>query len=166
LHARCEGGRGLPSSIRHHAQKCCQSLSHERRAWGFSLSQSSVKEVFNKLERSWSCSPFIFLAIQTSERWGEGLLHDCLFPGLRTDIPSSQYRKNLVLPLSTVDNSSFSPNRLTVVAHLSRIARSLLERWRKRRKHASCMTTDFENESVMRTKRARRWRSVVFQHST
>jgi Tfp pilus assembly protein PilV len=45
--------RGIPSSIRQHAQKCCQSLSHERRAWGFSLSQSSVKEFFNKLERYW-----------------------------------------------------------------------------------------------------------------
>src|SRR6266487_1561292 len=28
------------------------------------------------------------------------------------------------------------------------------------------MTTDLEKESVMRTKRARRWRSVLFQRST
>src|SRR6266567_2951005 len=52
------------------------------------------------------------------------------------------------------------------MAHLSRMACSRLERWRKRRRHASCMTSDFEKESVMRTKRARRWRRVLFQRST
>jgi hypothetical protein len=34
----------------------------------------------------------MFLAIHTPDRWGEGLLHDGLFPGFRTPIPSRQYR--------------------------------------------------------------------------
>ena len=34
----------------------------------------------------------MFLAIPTSDRCGEGLLHDCVFPGLRTDLPRSQDR--------------------------------------------------------------------------
>src|SRR5438105_15141840 len=37
-------------------------------------------------------APFMFLAIHTPARWGEGLLHDCLFPGFRSDLPSRQYR--------------------------------------------------------------------------
>ena len=52
------------------------------------------------------------------------------------------------------------------MAHLRRIARSRLERWRKSRRHASCITTDLENDNVMRTKRASRWRRVLFQPST
>src|SRR6266699_2556388 len=34
-------------------------------------------------------------------------------------------------------------------------------RWRKSRRHASCITTDFEKDKVMRTKRARRCESRV-----
>jgi len=45
-------------------------------------------EIRSKRERDWGRSPFMFLAIPTSRRWGEGLLHDCVFPGLRTDLPS------------------------------------------------------------------------------
>jgi len=45
-------------------------------------------DICSKRERDWGRSPFMFLAIHTSRRWGEGLLHDCIFPGLRTDIPS------------------------------------------------------------------------------
>src|SRR6266446_10343873 len=48
-----------------------------------------------------------------------------------------------------------------VVAHLRRIARSKLYRWRKRSKQASCMTSDWENDNVMRTKRARGCESRV-----
>jgi len=48
-----------------------------------------------------------------------------------------------------------------VVAHLRRIARSKLYRWRNRSKHASCITTDLENDNVMRTKRASRCESRV-----
>src|SRR5437588_7895076 len=36
----------------------------------------------------------------------------------------------------------------------------------KRRKHASCMTSDFENDKVLRTKRPSRWRKVRFHRST
>jgi len=61
---------------------------------------------------------------------------------------------------------AWAAQQLRVVAHLSRMARSRLERWRKRRRHASCMTTDLVKDNVMRTKRARRWRSVLFQRST
>jgi len=49
-------------------------------------------EIRSKRERDWVRSPFMFLAIPTSRRWGEGLLHDCVFPGLRTDLPSSKYK--------------------------------------------------------------------------
>jgi len=49
-------------------------------------------EIRSKRERDWGRSPFMFLAIHTSRRWGEGLLHDCVFPGLRTDLPRSQDR--------------------------------------------------------------------------
>src|SRR5207302_2492206 len=45
-------------------------------------------DICSKRERDWGRSPFMFLAIHTSRRWGEGLLHDCVFPGLRTHIPS------------------------------------------------------------------------------
>src|SRR6266699_5047842 len=51
-------------------------------------------DIRSERERYWECSLFIFLAIQTSDRWGEGLLHDCVFPGFRTDLPRSQYREN------------------------------------------------------------------------
>jgi len=55
---------------------------------------------------------------------------------------------------------------ILVAAHLRRIARSKLYRCRKRSRHASCMSSDLEKDNVMRTKRARRCRSVVFQRST
>src|SRR2546423_15646826 len=45
-------------------------------------------DICSKRERDWGRSPFMFLAIHTSRRWGEGLLHDWVFPGLRTHIPS------------------------------------------------------------------------------
>ena len=35
-------------------------------------------EIRSKRERDWVRSPFMFLAIHTSRRWGEGLLHDCV----------------------------------------------------------------------------------------
>jgi hypothetical protein len=36
----------------------------------------------------------------------------------------------------------------------------------KRRKHASRIADDFENDNVRRTKRATRWRNVRFHRST
>ncbi len=53
-----------------------------------------------------------------------------------------------------------------VVAHLSRMARSVVERWRKRSKHASCISIDLEKENVRRTKRASGFRRVLFHRST
>src|SRR5260370_6008902 len=53
-----------------------------------------------------------------------------------------------------------------IVVHMRLIARSWLYLWRKSFRQASCMNRDFEKDSVLRTKRARRCRSVLFQRST
>src|SRR6266700_4915043 len=80
-----------------------------------------------------------------------------------TDVPSGQSRLELESrPARLYEWPSGSGNgSLEQDGPLSIGAMEKEEKTRGR-----SMTTDLEKESVMRTKRARRWRSVLFQRST
>jgi hypothetical protein len=56
--------------------------------------------------------------------------------------------------------------QLLVVAHMSRMARCIGAMKKEEQTSGRSMITDLEKERVMRTKRARRWRKVLFQRST